>query len=875
MRRAAIYLSLSPLFLGIFLACPAFAASPTHIWTNIYDEQTWTEENSPYIIHSNITIAKKTTIKAGTVVKLVDAWNVGLVFHDDLLIQGTPDKKVTITSWRDDSVGGDSDGVSRNPNDSGWGWIRFNPGQDKALKIENAVIKHGGTGIDVMASTRQKQEMLVKNCIFEHNGTAIHSYDNETKIEKNTIKNNYTGIDAASFLSQRTAKAQNNAIYRNTIGAQGKSYINPDVPALDARYNWWGDEKGPYNENNPEGSGNPAQGTVLFDPWIKEDPTLNPDPVIIIPGIMGSATKYPGGIGKLEIDPILHTYDNLILSLEKNGYRKGRNLFEFPYEWRDSNVLTAQKLKDKINEIKNQTGRPKVDLVAHSMGGLVARYYIEGGNYGNDIDQLITLGTPHRGAPEAYLKWEAGEGFFTPLEITAKKIFELEAKHSGYSNLKNYIQSRILSVKELLPDYSYLKETPSGEIRNYPDNYPKNSFLEFLNSSDRLGRLGNVSFTNIIGNTKENDTIAKFSVGSSHVEGIWEHGMPENFYDNTTNRGITHGPGDETVPLSSSSGIASDKEIILNSSHGDLPTTAQCDVFTELSGNKDCSAVNIFDRVTDILVFGVFSPVDIQIESPHGKRVGKNFETGEEINEVKGAFYTGYGTENEFVAIPNPEDGEYKVHTRGTGEGGYTIEIAKIAENEDETTQESTVELTGTAEEGKTEEATVELDGETVKELPKESPVPPPDPTPPSDPVPSPDPVPPSPAPSPKPTPDPSPSPPAPEPSPPPIEPTSEETLSRVQKLDSLKADVREYLKSGQIRKEKEAKVITKKLSHIRVYLKRYEILTALKNLKMAEKKANQDIGALIKRIDKKTPKIIAEEARDALIEDLNGLRIN
>ena len=33
------------------------------------------------------------------------------------------------------------------------------------------------------------------------------------------------------------------------------------------------------------------------------------------------------------------------------------------------------------------------------MGGLVSRAYIEGGNYREDVDTLITFGSPHLGVP--------------------------------------------------------------------------------------------------------------------------------------------------------------------------------------------------------------------------------------------------------------------------------------------------------------------------------------------------------------------------------------------------------------------------------------------------------------------------------------------
>jgi hypothetical protein len=44
-------------------------------------------------------------------------------------------------------------------------------------------------------------------------------------------------------------------------------------------------------------------------------------------------------------------------------------------------------------------GQSKVILIAHSMGGLVARAYIEGPRYRDDVQALFTFGSPHLGAP--------------------------------------------------------------------------------------------------------------------------------------------------------------------------------------------------------------------------------------------------------------------------------------------------------------------------------------------------------------------------------------------------------------------------------------------------------------------------------------------
>ncbi len=56
----------------------------------------------------------------------------------------------------------------------------------------------------------------------------------------------------------------------------------------------------------------------------------------------------------------------------------------------------AQCLKQQINQVYNESNQ-KVIVVAHSMGGVVSRGYIESNYYQGDVETLFTLGSPHTG----------------------------------------------------------------------------------------------------------------------------------------------------------------------------------------------------------------------------------------------------------------------------------------------------------------------------------------------------------------------------------------------------------------------------------------------------------------------------------------------
>jgi hypothetical protein len=83
------------------------------------------------------------------------------------------------------------------------------------------------------------------------------------------------------------------------------------------------------------------------------------------------------------------------------------NFYQFPYDWRRDNRANARILKKLVDKRlkcwreRSGAADARVILMAHSMGGLVSRYYLEVLEGWRDSRALFTFGTPYRGSLNA------------------------------------------------------------------------------------------------------------------------------------------------------------------------------------------------------------------------------------------------------------------------------------------------------------------------------------------------------------------------------------------------------------------------------------------------------------------------------------------
>ncbi|HUQ33742.1 MAG TPA: alpha/beta hydrolase [Pyrinomonadaceae bacterium] len=232
-------------------------------------------------------------------------------------------------------------------------------------------------------------------------------------------------------------------------------------------------------------------------------PTPTPEPLIFIPGTAGSylnteegANIWLGGgltdHALLTLDPgkeqlkivapdvirqttlarqDVRIYQPLLQRLAEAGYIEYRvngnparrsaagcdlsqksnnpNLFVFAYDWRKNNIENAALLKEYVGCVQKFYPNSKVNVVAHSMGGLVARRYILDNPGAHQVGKLITIGTPWLGAPKAIYILETGR-FFESENILAS-LFLDKFISPKFKALTEFFPS----IHQLLPSEEY------------------------------------------------------------------------------------------------------------------------------------------------------------------------------------------------------------------------------------------------------------------------------------------------------------------------------------------------------------------------------------------------------------------------------------
>lgn len=392
--------------------------------------------------------------------------------------------------------------------------------------------------------------------------------------------------------------------------------------------------------------------TPTLTPTLTPSPTLTPTPtpaipIVFLPGLGASINYKEMFLGLSDPDgwrmtPGANIYKNLI-----NIFKNDSNFYVFYYDWRRPVTENASKLYEFIENKVHPLS--KVNLVGHSLGGLVARTCVQTTTNNCYVNKLITVGSPHHGAVDAYPALEAGEIWRSG---PTKMLYELLVHYNQLpgETRRETIRRFAPVLFDLLPTFNYLSK--NGENIPPSDLSIKNNLLPTISDLSELRGI-----TNTIAGTGF-DTVESIIL----TEPSWVDKLLGNWLDGKAEQKIYTIEGDTSVLLKSSS---FQDPLIENFSyhldHGEIISNSDpLSKILEILGKNQI--IGYQDKLEDsekYLVFFVHSPV--KISSPDI----------EEINHIS----------DELIIQPDYEDKIYNLKLVGTESGYYSLSVGRISDN--------------------------------------------------------------------------------------------------------------------------------------------------------------------------------------------------
>ena len=398
--------------------------SGTHVPRHIEEDVVWDISGSPYIFEHDVDVSEDSTLRIlpGVEIRMADgAQPASLVAYGKLDIEGTAEQPVDIT------------GIDRIYSGGG-------------ISVSNARL-HDGPTIVLFRS----EATLASTTISGANGSALHitasSVDGRgLKIENSSVNGIYVAL-SGSFDGLPRVSIRDSRIIGNAVAVHNKSGV-----ILDLENNWWGKASGP----NVSGV-NSIYGQASYSPWLVDDPfgsTSCCSSLLFIPGLEGTRL-YSGSnrlwepnmnadVLKLYMDdegssidkkifstvpidkalgikPIYSGFMGFLGDLADGGYVSEARAFG--YDWRrpirdvvlgnEARSTTTEALLDVVTAMAATSKTGKVSLIAHSNGGLIAKYLvkelIESGRSAL-IDKVISVAVPYLGTPAALAGLLHGNG---------------------------------------------------------------------------------------------------------------------------------------------------------------------------------------------------------------------------------------------------------------------------------------------------------------------------------------------------------------------------------------------------------------------------------------------------------------------------------
>ncbi|MBI2051037.1 MAG: hypothetical protein HYT31_04535 [Parcubacteria group bacterium] len=394
--------------------------------------------------------------------------------------------------------------------------------------------------------------------------------------------------------------------------------------------------------------------------------------------VNGLATNNQITTGDIVRKPIVtkDIFEGLVNDFIDLGYDEAVDLFVFPYDWRLDIQTTSDELKDKIDEVLIQTNNSTVNIIAHSMGGLLTKQYMLD-NGSDSINKLVFIGTPHLGAPKAAKTLLFGDNLGVEIVFSFLSAERVQ-----------YIAQNMPAIYQLLPSPEYFTQVGPYYSELGGLGYGYSAMNQYLVDSGLNSAL--IADAEDFHSTAMDDFdiigFDAYNINGCTTPTISSIIKRTDFGDEYSALMLA---GDGTVPIGSSKAISTDNNKTYYFNGIDHTTMPSADGIRELIAQIIIGAdIILSDNATQdssqCVIAGklvsVHSPVNLHIYDSDGNHVGRG-ENGDIEYSISGVAYEEIG-ENKFVFLPESGVVSYQIELDGTGEGTFSLRVSKVEDNE-------------------------------------------------------------------------------------------------------------------------------------------------------------------------------------------------
>jgi hypothetical protein len=363
-----------------------------------------------------------------------------------------------------------------------------------------------------------------------------------------------------------------------------------------------------------------------------------------------------------------------------------QNFFTFPYDWRygvigknSDNKTNSELLKEKIDQLAASSPTGRVDVIAHSMGGLIVKKYVMD-NADPKIGKLVFVGVPNLGSIDAAKTLLMGNNF----------------KVTGLNDKEIYkISQNMPAAYDLLPSQAYFSS--KGSYVNDLNHFPFGSKLDYdqVNSLFKQTGLNRQGLDNAVGiHTPEFDgyDVRSKNIDAYNIVGCKSPTIAGVNYlitdEGSEGYSIWRDPisGDDTVPRESAESIPADSEktfYAVASEHGKMPSAAgiRQKIVNIIAGKNldEGRAIYTKSQVDQnsslcklrVMVLIALSPVNIKVTDKNGSKLGTD-DDGSVRYEIPGAGFEIIDG-HKYVYLPIDNNQTYDIDLKGTGTGTFTL----------------------------------------------------------------------------------------------------------------------------------------------------------------------------------------------------------